>query len=124
VARVLRLSLVQVIVWRSGGTANQPSIDYLYGVLRHDYGRAPGEPVSLRLTESPGRYTHWQARYTRYVQGVPFEISQAALDHPYRSYGPWYLIGNFAHHDASFAITANEPQDRLLKLALALHRAG
>ena len=46
------------------------------------------------------------------------------MDHPYRSYGPWYLIGNFAHRHASFTITANIPQGSLIQLATVLRQQG
>jgi hypothetical protein len=67
-------------------------------------------------------YTRFVPKYTRIVGGARFEISQAALDHPYYPWGPWYVVGNFAHHNGSFTITANIPQQKLLDLASALRR--
>jgi hypothetical protein len=76
------------------------------------------------ITEYPQSYTKFVSKYTRTVGGARFEISQAALGHPYRSYGPWYLIGNFAHRHASFTITANIPQGSLVQLATVLRQQG
>ena len=125
VARILRLDLAQVITYQPyGGSRSHASISYLYGVLRSDYGRAPCNPTSMIISEYAKRYTTFVPKYTRIVGSARFELSQAALDHPYRSYGPWYLVGNFAHHNASFTITANVPQGRLIQLATALRRQG
>lgn len=125
VARLLRLNLAQVIYYRSyAGIPRVTSISYLYGVLRSDYGRAPGNPRSLLISEYPTRYTTFVPKYTRTVGGARFEISQAALNHPYRPWGPWYLVGNFAHRNASFALTANIPQGGLIELASLLRRQG
>jgi hypothetical protein len=125
VARILRLDLAQVIDYQPyGGSRSNASISYLYGVLRSDYGRAPGNPTSMVISEYAKRYTTFVPKYTRIVGGARFELSQAALDHPYRSYGPWYLVGNFAHRNASFTITANVPQGRLMQLASTLRQEG
>jgi hypothetical protein len=126
VASLLRLSLAQVVSYQPppGDSRNNASISYLYGVLRSDYGRAPGNPRSMMITEYARSYTTFVPKYTRTVGGARFEISQAALDHPYRSYGPWYLVGNFAHHHASFTITANIPQGSLIQLATMLRQQG
>lgn len=123
VARLLRLPLAQIINYRPyGGSRSNASISYLYGVLRSDYGRAPGNPRSMVITEYTESYTTFVPKYTRIVGGARFEISQAALDHPYHPWGPWYVVGNFAHHTGSFTITANIPQGKLLELASVLRR--
>jgi len=127
VARLLRLSLAQVISYQpppGSGSRIPASISYLYGVLRSDYGRARANPRSMIITEYNQSYTKFVPKYTRMVGGARFEISQAAMDHPYRSYGPWYLIGNFAHRHASFTITANIPQGSLIQLATVLRQQG
>jgi hypothetical protein len=125
VTRLLRLTLAQIINYQPySGTRSRSSISYLYGALRSDYGRAPGNPRSMIITEYPTRYTTFVPRYTRIVGSARFEISQAALDHPYHPWGPWYVVGNFAHHIGSFTITANVPQGKLLELAGTLRRQG
>jgi hypothetical protein len=87
VTRLLGLPLAQVIVYQPNiGTSGGASISYLYGVLRRDYGRASGNPGSMVITEYARPYTIFARKYTRFVGGGRFEISRAALDHPYH---PW-----------------------------------
>jgi hypothetical protein len=125
VVQVLGLQLSQVIVYRTDPNSRTPSqLYYLYGALRHDYGRAPALPQSVVVTVAPGRAQRMEERYTYQACGARFEISQAALNHPYRPWGPWYLRGNFAHGARQFTITANVRQPRLTQLACAIHQLG
>ena len=125
VGRVLGLHLSQVIVYWDNPNAKTPThLDYIYGALRHDYGRAPALPESVVVTVSPGHAQGMERRYLHSACGTTFEVSQAALNHPYRSWGPWYLRGSFGRGTKQFAITANVQQSRLLQLACAVRRLG
>jgi hypothetical protein len=74
--------------------------------------------------EYPGRVARFQTQYAQQACGTRMEISPAALDHPYRPYGPWYLIANFQHLNLSLGIVANMDQTTLKRLACAIRRAG
>jgi hypothetical protein len=125
VAQVLGLHLSQVIAYRTNPTSHRASqLYYIYGALRSDYGRAPAFPQSVVVTVAPGRAVQMQTRYLRSACGTEFEVSQAALNHPYRPWGPWYLRGTFAGGTKQFTITANVRQPRLLELACAIRRLG
>jgi hypothetical protein len=63
-------------------------------------------------------------RYIHLACGAHFEVSQAALNHAYRPWGPWYLRGNFAHSTRQFTVTANVRQPRLIELACAIRQLG
>lgn len=114
------LKLSQVSTWRSRPAGNVTEIDYLYGPLRHDYGRQSAQPTAIRIQEFNHRANEAQYRpaWTHQVCGVKVEISPAAdpaRAHP--SYGPWYLIANMKHGNRSIGIVANTGQIMLQTLA-------
>lgn len=122
VAATMHVSLSQVGIneacqYCANGKLHVTEIEYLYGKLTGDYGRTPPNPKSVRLIEGVGRSTHFEVRYVQQYRGMTMEISQAALDHPYRWYGPWVVSTNFVHHDLTLMIVANADQRTLEQLA-------
>lgn len=99
----MQLRLTQVGVW-----INPPvlRIEYIFGQLvpGGGHGRAPGEPKSMVVREDGGRTVIRPSKYVQQVGGIRMEISPAALNHPYRSYGPWVLTANFLHRDVTLSI--------------------
>jgi hypothetical protein len=103
---------------RAAGTVSE--IDYLYGPLRHDYGRQGAGPTAIRIMEFNSRVdeTRFKPAWKQQVCGVTVEISPAANPtkaHP--SFGPWYLLANTKHGNRSIGIVANT--GRLLLQTLA-----
>lgn len=114
------LKLSQVSTLQAPGARSVTEIDYLYGPLRHDYGRQGPRPVAIRVAEYRNRAdeSRFKPAWTHQVCGVKVEISPAANPsqaHP--SYGPWYLIGNMKHGNRSIGIVANTGQVMLQTLA-------
>jgi hypothetical protein len=114
------LGLSQVSIWRSAPAGKVTEIDYLYGPLRHDYGRQSAQPTAIRIQEFNSRANEakYKPAWTHQVCGVKIEISPAAdpaRAHP--SYGPWYLIANTKHGNRSIGIVANTGQTMLQTLA-------
>jgi len=93
--------------------------DYFYGPIRRDYGRQDPSPIALWIQEGTGRAntSRFQHRLTHPVCGQKAGILQAALNHPYRPYGPWYLVVNFPHGNRSLGIVGNTGKQRLETLA-------
>jgi hypothetical protein len=117
------LKLSQVSTWRPSPTGKVTEIDYLYGPLRHDYGRQHAQPTAIRIQEfnTRAKETRFRAAWTHQVCGVKVEISPAAnptKTHP--GYGPWYLIANTKHGNRSVGIVANTGQTMLQTLACRL----
>jgi hypothetical protein len=125
VARTMHMSLSQVMVWTTPAPQSRKSITYIYGVLvpGGDYGRTPAQPKSIVIREDRGR-ANLQAQYLQRFHGVAMEVSQAALNHPYRTYGPWYLNANFPQRNLTLSITANLDQATLKQLAYRILQAG
>jgi hypothetical protein len=121
VYRILHLRLAQVGVWN-----NPPDlrIEYIFGTLvpGGDYGRAPAQPKLVVVREDRGRTIIRPSKYLQRVDGMAMEISPAALDHPYRAYGPWALSANFPHRNVTLSIVANINQTTLKRLALGILR--
>jgi hypothetical protein len=121
VYRILHLRLAQVGVW-----TNPPDlrIEYIFGTLvpGGDYGRAPAQPKSVVVREDRGRAIIRPSKYLQRVDGMAMEISPAALNHPYRTYGPWALSANFPHRNVTLSIIANISQTSLKRLALGILR--
>jgi hypothetical protein len=114
------LPLSQVSTWRQTPGGKVAEIDYLYGPLRHDYGRQAAQPVAIRIAEYNTRAneSRYRTAWTHDVCGVKVEISPAAdpaRAHP--TYGPWYLIANMKHGNRSIGIVANAGQSMLQTLA-------
>ncbi|HEX6510200.1 MAG TPA: hypothetical protein VF221_21425 [Chloroflexota bacterium] len=122
IASIMGIGLSQVTVNETcqdcaNGKLHLDGIEYLYGKLTGDYGRTPPYPKSVRVAESVGRSTNFSPKYVQHYRGVTMEISQAALNHPYRWYGPWALSTNFVHHNMTLLIVANTSQNTLKQLA-------
>jgi hypothetical protein len=128
VYRILHLRLAQVGVRLAqvGDGTNPPDlrIEYIFGTLvpGGDYGRAPAQPKSVVVREDRGRAIIRPSKYLQRVDGMAMEISPAALNHPYRTYGPWFLSANFPHRNVTLSIIANISQTSLKRLALGILR--
>jgi hypothetical protein len=114
------LKLSQVSTWQRTPTGKVAEVDYLYGPLRHDYGRQGAQPIAIRIAEYNTRANEakYKAAWTHQVCGVKVEISPAADPaKPHPSYGPWYLTANMKHGNRSIGIVANTGQAMLQTLA-------
>jgi hypothetical protein len=121
VHRTIHLRLAQVGVWRNPPVLR---IEYIFGTLvpGGDYGRVSAQPRSVVVREDRGRTVIRPSKYVQRVSGMTMEISPAALDHPYRWYGPWFLTANFPHRNVTLSIIANTDQATLKRLALSILR--
>src|SRR5579872_1756099 len=143
VRRTFGLPLSQVSVEQL--STNDTEIDYMYGPLRHDYGRQGQSPIAIRVMEysAPMPQTGWSRTRAKIVArggrkstppwvsnvvvcGQHMQISPAAdpsRAHP--AYGPWFLTSNFPSGRPSFGIVANAGRKMIETVACRMiGRAG